>query len=368
MLTSNSRIGRYLGVNNSVDNKLCYFVLTDQQRIIARHSVQALTEQGKVTPDIQERLKKFDVEIQAKKDYIVHDYSNFPDYNVLHIDSDASSLQEDEESHPFDPHTYNDAVLDHDDLLLAVKEPNANDKMIGAGAFLPRGGEMAEAVVVKRARGKDGKYVGTANTNPLLDSRKYLVRFKTGDEEEYAANEIVEKIYAMCDSQGRQYQLIDDIVEHPCTSAVLPEEAATVTVNGKQSFVQTTKGWEFLVQWKIGEATWIPLKDLKKSNPIELAEYVLSRKIQDKPAFRWLVKDVIRKRDNFIGKVKSRYWKTTHKFGIRLPHSVEEALRLDAETSTILWHDAIMKEMKHVRPAFKPWDGSIEEAQSKLRG
>ena len=90
-----------------------------------------------------------------------------------------------------------------------------------------------------------------------------------------------------------------------------------------------------------------------------MAENVLSRKIQDKPAFRWWVKDVIRKRDNFIRKVKSRYWKTTHKFGIRLSHSVEEALRL--------WHDAIMKEMKHVRPVFKPWDGLIEDAQNKLR-
>ena len=110
------------------------------------------------------------------------------------------------------------------------------------------------------------------------------------------------------------------------------------------------------------------MKDLKKSNPIELAEYVLSRKMQDKPAFRWWVKDVIRKRDNFIGKGKSRYWKTTHKFGIRLPHSVEEALRLDAATNTTLWQDAIMKEMKHVRPAFKTWDGSIEDAKDKLRG
>ena len=122
------------------------------------------------------------------------------------------------------------------------------------------------------------------------------------------------------------------------------------------------------MQWKVGEPTWIPLKDLKKSNPIELAEYALSRKMQDKPAFRWWVKDVIRKRDNFIGKVKSRYWKTTHKFGIKLPHSVEEALRLDAETNTTLWQDAIMKEMKHVRPVFRPWDGSIEDAKDKLRG
>ena len=44
---------------------------------------------------------------------------------------------------------------------------------------------------------------------------------------------------------------------------------------------QTTKGWKFLVQWKVGESKWVPLKDLKKSNPIELAEYVLSKKLEE---------------------------------------------------------------------------------------
>jgi hypothetical protein len=53
--------------------------------------VQALTQQELITPDIQDRLKKFDVEIQAKKDDIVHDYFDFPEDNVLHIDSDDGS-------------------------------------------------------------------------------------------------------------------------------------------------------------------------------------------------------------------------------------------------------------------------------------
>ena len=242
MLTSNSRLGRWLGVNHSVDNKLCYFILTDQLRIIARHSVQALTEQELVTPDIQERLKTFDTDIQAKKDDIVHDHSDFPDDNVLHVNSDAGPLLDEGEPHPFDPNHNQDAVIDQDDVVLEVEEPNSNDKMIGAGALLQRGGEMAEAVVVKRARDKNGNYIGTANANPLLDSRHYLVRFKTGEESEYAANEIAENLYAMCDSQGKQYQLIDDIVEHRCTTDVLPEGSAIVTVNGKRSFVQTTKG------------------------------------------------------------------------------------------------------------------------------
>ena len=75
--------------------------------------------------------------------------------------------------------------------------------MIGAKAFLPREGEMAEAFVVKRARDKDGNFIGTANASPLLDSKRYLVRFKTGDKDEYAANKIAENLYTMCDSQGK---------------------------------------------------------------------------------------------------------------------------------------------------------------------
>ena len=145
------------------------YVLTDQKRIIARHSVQAMTVQELATPDIQERLKSFDIDIQAKTDDIVHDYSNFPADNVLHIDSDAGLRQIDGESYPFDPHVNDNAVLDHDNLLLAIEIPNINDKMIGAGAFLPRGGEMAEAVVIKRARDSTTHlYIFCINTETVL--------------------------------------------------------------------------------------------------------------------------------------------------------------------------------------------------------
>lgn len=40
-------------------------------------------------------------------------------------------------------------------------------------------------------------------------------------------------------------------------------------------------------------------------------------------------------------------------FGIRLPKTVEEALRIDTDTNYMFWRDAIAKEMKNVRPAFE---------------
>jgi Reverse transcriptase (RNA-dependent DNA polymerase) len=110
------------------------------------------------------------------------------------------------------------------------------------------------------------------------------------------------------------------------------------------------------VQWKDGTTTWVSLAELKDSNPLELAEYAVVNGIQDKPAFNWWVKDVMRARTSIISKVKSRYWKTTHKYGVRLPHSVEEALQIDRNTGTTLWQEAILKERTRVCVAWMARD------------
>ena len=115
---------------------------------------------------------------------------------------------------------------------------------------------------------------------------------------------------------------------------------------------RTMKGWQLLVQWKDRFTTWTPLKDLKKSNPVEVAEYAVANKIANEPAFIWWTTDVLRKCDRMIAKVRSRYWKRTHKFGILIPKSVNEALLLDDKTGTDLWQKAIEKELKNFMPAF----------------
>ena len=51
----------------------------------------------------------------------------------------------------------------------------------------------------------------------------------------------------------------------------------------------------------------------------------------------------------------------THKFGIRVPKTVEEAKRLDQENGDHQWWDAIFQEMKNVRIAFDTYDGNIDD-------
>ena len=51
---------------------------------------------------------------------------------------------------------------------------------------------------------------------------------------------------------------------------------------------------------------------------------------------------------------KNKYWCNTHKFGIEVPKTVEDALDIDCKTGTDLWDKAIMKEIKiqnHVQEA-----------------
>jgi hypothetical protein len=43
------------------------------------------------------------------------------------------------------------------------------------------------------------------------------------------------------------------------------------------------------------------------------------------------------------------YWRTTHKFGCRLPHSVEEALEIDRQTGTDHWQRALNREMSTMK-------------------
>ena len=69
----------------------------------------------------------------------------------------------------------------------------------------------------------------------------------------------------------------------------------------------------------------------------------------------------LRKRNRIIAKVKSKYWVRTHKFGIKIPKSAAEARQFDAENGNTFWLDAILKEMKNVRPAFEVWEKSKED-------
>ena len=94
------------------------------------------------------------------------------------------------------------------------------------------------------------------------------------------------------------------------------------------------------------------MKILKISNPIEVAEFSVTRGIDKEPTFTWWVPCTLRRRDRIIAGVNSRVKRTTHKYGIEIPRSVDEALRFDKLNGNTFWRDAINKEMENLKVAF----------------
>ena len=130
--------------------------------------------------------------------------------------------------------------------------------------------------------------------------------------------------------------------------AVPIEDKFLFSNTGRKSLRKTTKGWYFLCLWKDGSTTWAPLKDLKESNPVDIAEYVVENIISEEAAFVWWVSYTLNKRDHIIAKVKERFLNKSHKFGLEVPTSAEEAYNLNKQDNNTLWCDAIKKGMSNV--------------------
>jgi hypothetical protein len=99
------------------------------------------------------------------------------------------------------------------------------------------------------------------------------------------------------------------------------------------------------------------LEDLKESNPVAVAEYAATKSLLDDPDFLWWDPPVLTKRSIIIAAVTKHYHNRTHKFGIEVPKIWDDCVRLDKENDNTLWQDAVRKEMKNFRVAFKILNG-----------
>ena len=73
---------------------------------------------------------------------------------------------------------------------------------------------MTRGHVTARKRDADGNPKGRANSNPIINTREYLVTFDNGDVTKLTANLIAESMYAQCDPNGNQYVLLESLQDH----------------------------------------------------------------------------------------------------------------------------------------------------------
>ena len=103
------------------------------------------------------------------------------------------------------------------------------------------------------------------------------------------------------------------------------------------------------------------MKDLKNSYPVPLADYSVANKLQEEPTFAWWFPYTLKKRIAIITKIKSKFWKKTHKYGIKIPRNVMEAKAIDIENGNKLWEESWVLEMTNNRCAFEHYKGNTSE-------
>ena len=360
---SKPSVGRWLGVSHHIGSALCYYILTNKGEVISRTTVQHIPQHEFIKPEVQEEVKSYHFSLDQ---FLGQD-------QYAYEQEGKEFIRDDVEAQIGTGFTEELGMLkiamDVDDYVKAddaESEADTYDQFIGADIALPNAADEKLMTKVRKKVRSDNRNDGK-NYNPIFDSSVYEVQFSDGTMEEIAANMIAECMLSQVDSKGHHYQILKEISDHKKNWNAIPVSEGFHTRKGSSQKIpkKTTRGWELLVEWKDGSMDWNRLADLKESYPVQLVEYAVASGIDHEPAFKWWVPSILRRRDRIISKVKSKYWRTTHKFGIQILKTVEEAYEIDRITGTDFWMKAIEKEMVNVRVAFEKLEGvTIDEMKT----
>ena len=191
-----TKLGRWLGVSHRIGTIMSFWILTSSGKVLSRTTVQRVTNLELQVDENKAKCVAFTTAIDQQvggNDLAPHD------------EGGELILSDDWEDPEFDPifmeefgTTTNDPKLNEADQDFT---PDVyDDTYLNMELALPReGAEVQFGRVVKRLRDKDGLPIGTANDNPILDSRMYEVEFQDGHRASMAANAIAENLFSQID-------------------------------------------------------------------------------------------------------------------------------------------------------------------------
>ena len=298
----NRKLARWVGIAHKIGSALCYWLIPVSGKPVAKTTVQHVTSEDLRNPEIKAQVDEFnkklgerlnDENFRISDDFYVEDFYDEFDADGNNLTNYGRSgldfyLNEDDPAYGDKENTPPD-----EEYEMSREKPEADDiddmdKYIGAKIVLDQNnpGNLATAVVKRRVTDFSGRPVGRAHINPMLDTREYEVELEDGTTDRYFANTIAENLWSQCDSEGRDFLTLKEIVDHKKNNRALSkDDGFDVKRNGQKVPKKTTVGWQLLAEWKDGSTQWLDLKDLKDSNPIEVAEYAVANKTSKEPAF-----------------------------------------------------------------------------------
>jgi len=171
-------------------------------------------------------------------------------------------------------------------------EQSLTDTLIGVEILLPRSGEKgaeskALCKVLRRSVSNDGSTTGIYDENPALNTMIYDIQFPDEMIEQYGANIIAQNVLDQVEDESGHYSArLKSVLDHRRQgNAVSKAKKYIFSRNGQRKLRQSTAGWMFQVEYTDERKGWMRLKDLKETNPVEIAECVTARGIDDEVAF-----------------------------------------------------------------------------------
>ena len=171
------------------------------------------------------------------------------------------------------------------------------------------------------------------------DKNEFIIETVSGGLEKLPYQEAVDKFNARYDDEGKLWTY-EEIIGHRYNKGRV----------------------ELLVKWDTGEETWEPCKTMRKTDPLEVANYAHKNNLTGKKGWKWAKQqkgDMRRFIRLALGGTDYRYREilktkaaiksmptAKYKFGIQVPKGVKHALQLDKVNGNKLWEEAIQKEVQ----------------------
>jgi hypothetical protein len=193
---------------------MSYWILPQSGIPISVSTVQRLTNNERNTDEMKDRMIQYDKKLkllfEVQSATIVHVKDDIKSRNVI------DPYDEDPEFVKDFTRVIDDTALPHIEDINEVEV--VSDPYVGMELSLARSsdGEMIRAKVRKRLLDDEGKPLGTAHSNPLLDSRKYEVEYSDGNVDGLTANIIAENMMAQVDEEGRRQMMLGEILIIAC--------------------------------------------------------------------------------------------------------------------------------------------------------
>ena len=233
-------IGIWLGVAHNVGQGMCYYILKVNGQVIVHLSVTSIAPEKLSTDDVKSKISILDRVIQV----------SIGDYEKSIIDGElidnnnmyTEVLYLDDDVHNVDEEKIENEIGNENGLESENSDSEIIDKYIGVKALLPRGDGNELGLVTKRKRDSEGHPIGHANSNPIIDTSVYTVKFCDCSIQEYTENNIAESLYSQIDDEGAQFALMDEIINHRTTKEAVAKADGYTQVNRQERMVIKTHG------------------------------------------------------------------------------------------------------------------------------